>query len=230
MKIRIGAALAAIAIALTGCASAPQLPVPLVPNSLTIKPGKIGIVMTELPAPDTYLPGAGCLLCYAAAAAANSSLTTHTKTLTTEDLPKLKDYIADVIRKKGTEVVVIPGNFDLDSLPKTSKEGPNVARKDFSALRTKYNVDKLLVVDINGLGFERTYSSYFPTSDPKAFIQGTGYIVNLTTNVYEWYAPISMRKSADVAWDEPPKFPGLTNAYFYIVESGKDSFLKPLSN
>jgi len=108
-------------------------------------------------------------------------------------------------------------------------KGPNIAKKDFSALQKKYKVDRLLVIEIASLGFVRTYSAYIPTSDPKGVLQGSGYIVNLNSNTYEWYLPVNISKSADKNWDEPPKFPGLTNAYFQVLELGKDAFLQPFS-
>jgi hypothetical protein len=42
--------------------------------------------------------------------------------------------------------------------------------------------------------------------------------------------PLNMTKSADDKWDEPAKYPGLTNAYFQAIELGQDHFLKPLGN
>jgi len=183
--------------------------------------------MTTLPKVDTEFPGAGCLLCLAAAAAANSSLTAHANTLPYEDLPKLKNVVADSIRKKNTDVIVIPEDLKVSELTDYGTAGPNIAKKDFSPLKQKYKIDKLLVIDIAALGFTRTYSAYFPTSDPKSLLRGAGYIVNLTNNTYEWYLPIVVSKSADKNWDEPPKFPGLTNAYFQGLELGKDRFLEP---
>lgn len=230
MKFRIGLGLAAIAFFLGGCASTPQLPVDLQPSTLTAKPGRIGVAMTTLPKVDTHLLGADCLLCYAAAAIANHELTAYTQTLPLEDLSKLKNDVADLIRKKGGDVIVIPEDIKIDDLPDSSATGPNIAKKDFSSLRKKYNVDKLMVLNIYTLGFWRTYASYIPTSDPKGALQGTGYIVNLTNNSYEWYLPVNILKSADSNWDEPPKFPALTNAYFQSLELGRDSFLKPFKN
>ena len=84
------------------------------------------------------------------------------------------------------------------------------------------------MIDITALGFTRTYSAYIPTSDPKALLRGAGYIVNLNNNTYEWYMPVIITKSADKNWDEPTKFPGLTNAYFHALELGKDRFFEPL--
>jgi len=52
-------------------------------------------------------------------------------------------------------------------------------------------------------------------------------MVDLTSNAYDWYMPLNVLKSADGRWDEPPKFPGLTNAYFQALEESKDQLLRP---
>jgi hypothetical protein len=218
---------ATVVLALTGCASAPpQLAVPLVSGS--VQPSqRVGIVMSALPKIDTQFPGASCLLCMAAASMANSSLTDHARTLPYEDLPKLKELLAEQLTKRGSAVIVIADEVKVDELPKFSSQGPNVASKDFGALQKKHGIDKLLVIDIRAIGFERTYSAYFPTSDPKAMLRGLAFLVDLKSNTYEWYQPLNLLRSAEGPWDEPAKFPGLTNAYFQVVELGKDEVLNP---
>ncbi|MED5619758.1 hypothetical protein [Ideonella sp. BN130291] len=191
--------------------------------------GSVGVAMTPVPKVDTYLPGAGCLLCLAAASLANSSLTAHARTLGAEDLPKLKTEVAELIRKKGGKAIVIDEELKLDALGSFSGSAPNAAKKDFMPLQRKYGVDKLVVIDLNTVGFVRNYSAYVPTSDPKGTVAGVGYMVNLKDNTYEWYLPVNVTKSADGAWDEPPKFPGLTNSYFQAVEMGRDALLRPFS-
>lgn len=220
----------AMAIALGGCAVAPQSPVPLSPSATDPGNGRVGIAMTALPKSEVLILGADCLLCYVFASGANSALDSHAKTLPQEDLPKLKEEVAGLLRKKGANVVVIPEFLDMNALPNSRGEGANLARKDFSTLQKKYNVDKLLVINIVSVGFLRTYSAYVPTSDPKGSMRGAGFMVNLKSNTYEWYLPLDIARSADRNWDEPPKFPGLTNAYFQVLEVGKDSLLKPFGN
>jgi len=227
MSYKTGLVLASMAIGLGGCVTPPQVPVPLAEGSLNSQTGRLGVAMTALPKVDTEFPGASCLLCLAAASVANSSLTTHANTLPYEDLPKLKSDMVDLIRKKKVDVIVIPEELKLGDLADYGTAGPNTAKKDFSPLKQKYKIDKLLVINIAALGFTRTYSAYVPTSDPKSLLRGAGYIVNLTNNTYEWYLPVIVSKSADKNWDEPPKFPGLTNAYFQGLELGKDRFLEP---
>jgi len=229
MKVRISAALAAISILLAGCVTPPQQPVALTEVHSTSMPGKVGVAMTPLPKVDVHLPGAGCLLCMAAASVANQSLTTYAQTLPYEDLPKLKDEIAALLRKKGIDAVVVAEDVNVDALGSYSGEGTNKAKKDFTPLGKKYGIDKLVVVSISTLGFERAYSAYVPTSDPKGVLRGIGFVIDLKTNTYSWYLPVSVLKSAEGNWDEGPKFPGLTNAYFQLVERGKDSIKKAIA-
>ncbi len=228
MKIRLGLLLAAVVIFVSGCATAPQTPVAL-SNAAVFNSERIGVAMTALPKIDTQFPGAGCLLCLATASIANSALTKHTHTLTYDTLPKLKEQIANLLRKKGADVFVIEEALNVKDLKDLGSKGTNIALKDFAPLKQKYNIGKLLVIDINSIGFTRSYASYIPTSDPKGIFQGVGYIVNLSNNTYDWYLPVLVTKSAESTWDEPTTFPGLTNAYFQAMEIGKDSLLKPFS-
>jgi hypothetical protein len=229
MRLITRAAAAAFVVAMTGCAVAPQTPIQLTPSTLQSK-ARIGVVMTALPQVEMNMPGAACLLCMAAASVANSSLSTHTKTLPYEDLPKLKNQLAQALGQKTKEVTVIDAPLDLSKLPDAPTKGPNLASKDFSSLQKIYGVDKLLVIEIKALGMERSYAGYIPNGAPLSLLDGAGYIVNLSNNTYEWYKPVRVTRAADGGnWDEPPKFPGLTNAYFQVLEMGKDEFLKPFT-
>ncbi len=215
---------------LTGCASTPpQAPLSISKDFYSNKSTKIGIVMPPLPVVDTQFPGADCLLCLGVASLSNRSLTTHIQTLTHEDLPLLKGSVAKLFKDKGYQVTVLEDRLDFGALPKFSKPGPNIAQHDYSTIKAKYGIDKLLVITFNQIGVYRQYSNYIAAGDPKAVVSGFGYIVDLSSNGYEWYFPISVQKSADTKWDEPPKFPGLTNAYYQAIEAAKDSVLESLS-
>ncbi|HEU4775283.1 MAG TPA: hypothetical protein VFS95_00575 [Telluria sp.] len=229
MNLRLSLVLVSLVALLTGCATAPQLPVAVSPQVLATPGTRIGVVMTALPKVDTEFPGAYCLLCMVAASATNSTLTDYTRTLPYEELPQLKNQLADVLTKRGATVVMID-KVDFDKLPDYSPATPNFARKNFSALKAQYNVDKLVVIALTGVGIERTYSAYIPTADPKARVAGVSYLVNLNSNALEWYLPLNVQKASDGKWDEPAKFPGLTNAYFQVLEMTKDEVLKPFQN
>lgn len=230
MSLRNAGLVLASALFLGACATAPQTPVPLAADHFNVnKGGRVGVLVTDLPKPDTAFPGAGCLLCLLTASTANSALTDHARTLTTDELKPLKTDLATLLKAQGAEAVVIEDTVKLDALPDRSGAAPNTARKDFSSLRDKHKIDRLLVISYNSLGFTRSYSAYIATGAPQATVQGTAMMVNLTTHALEWYEPISVARPADGTWDEPPKFPGLTNAYYQALETSQDQVKKPFT-
>ena len=84
--------LAAAAIFLGGCATPVQQRIDLADNyfvSGMAKEGKIGVVMVELPKPDTAFPGANCLLCLGVANGMHSSLNKEVQTFSTAELQTL---------------------------------------------------------------------------------------------------------------------------------------------
>lgn len=230
MKLSLALAFVAVALFTGGCATPPQKPIALSPTMANAESGRIGVGMTALPKVETHLPGASCLLCIIAASIANSGIADLAGTLPYEDLPNLKNEVAELLRKKGVDAMVITENLDVGALSNFSSDEPNFARKDFLPLGKKYNIDRILVIEIRALGFIRNYSAYFPTSDPKSLLDGVGYVVNLKNNSYDWYLPVLISKSADKNWDEPPEYPGLTNAYFQALAIGRDAFLLPFAS
>ena len=160
------AVLAFCVVMLTACGTPPQTPVALTTKAFAAPSNRIGVVMLPLPVVDTQFPGAGCLLCMAAASVANSELTTYTKTLPYEELTQLNSQVAATLKKKGAQVTMIE-KIDLGALPDNGSK-PNFARRDFTSLKAKHNIDKLLVIQLLTVGIERNYSSYIPAGDPKA--------------------------------------------------------------
>lgn len=216
-----------VIVSLTACVSPPQTPVLLDEASLSNESHqkKVGVMMTSMPKPNVYLPGADCLLCLAIAEAAHSGLSKHVNTLTPDDFTLVKSDLVREIEEKGVEVIVIEQPIIIGDLPKNKSKEPNMANRDFSSLKEQYGITHLLVVDLYQLGVYRSYASYIPTSDPKAVIKGAGYLVDLQDSSYKWYLPIEIYKGANGEWDEPPNYPALTNAYYQVIEMGREAIV-----
>ncbi|QKX16719.1 hypothetical protein [Microbulbifer sp. YPW1] len=230
MKLKFFGVLALGVALLSGCAGAPQMPV--TPDAVFWEqPSKrIGVVVSEVPSPDVYLPGASCLLCLAAAEMANSSLSKHTETLSTDDAKTLKADLEKLLQAKDVEVVEVTEPLVVNKLPKFKSEVPNTAKRDFTAFKNRYNISHLLVMDINAVGMQRPYSSYIPTSDPKGYFNALGFLVDLSDNTYKWYKPVVVTKAVTEEWDEAPTFPALTNAYYQAIAEGKEIIISSLDS
>lgn len=216
---------------LAGCAAPAQKPVSLskdyAANHSGGKGGRIGVVMSELPRPDTQFPGAGCLLCMAVANGNHASLSKEVQRFSTDELKPLVSDLTVALQKKGLDAVAISEPLRVGDLPDIKASDANKARKDFSALKAKYGVDKLLVVHITALGVWRSYSAYIPTAPPRAVLYGNASLVDLSTHALDWYLPLEVSRAAEGEWDEPPKFPGLTSAYYQVLEASMDLIKEP---
>jgi hypothetical protein len=221
--------LAAALLLLAGCASKPQLPVSMVPITAS-SAQRVGVALAKVPKASMEVPGAECPLCIASAQVANLPLARHVDTLDAEQLKPVRDQIAAALRKKGVDVTVIPEAIEIEALAEISSPAANSPRRNFAPLKQKYGVDKLVVVGVQAVGIQRSYMTYVPTSAPRVFVRAAGYMVNLGSNVYEWYLPVHVVKAAEGRhWDEPPNFPALTNAYYRALEQGGDRLLEPWS-
>ena len=212
---------------LFGCASKPQTPVDLNLSEAVPQSTRVAVAAPALPKVNTFFPGAGCLLCIAIAEGNHSALTKHTQALPPEGLSQIKDEIAALLREQGAEVTVVEEPLDLGKLPKASNKTEESAKLDFTGLKQRFQVDKLVVVNITALGMQRAYAAYVPQGAPRAIFKGEGFMVDLNDNSYEWYRQIDLGREAEGGWDEPPSFPGLTNAYFQVLDEGREAYLVP---
>jgi len=210
-----------------GCATKPQPPVDLKLSQSVPQSTRVAVAAPALPKVNTFFPGAGCLLCIAIAEGNHSRLTKHTQTLPPEGLAQLKDEVAALLREQGATVTVVEEPLDLSKLPKFSKKTDETAKLDFTGMKKNLDVDKLVILNISALGMMRNYSAYVPVGAPRAIFKGEGYMVDLNDNTYGWYKQIDLGREAEGGWDEPPSFPGLTNAYFQLLEEGRDAFVVP---
>jgi hypothetical protein len=217
-----------VGITLIGCASKPIPPTPLNKNFYDDKNSKISVVVTSPEKVDTYLFGADCLLCYAAASAANSSLTSHMQTLPTTDFTNVKTEILKVLQDKGKIAEISTASLNLEKLKSFKTKENGFADVDYRVLKDVLKTDKLLLVQISRLGASRSYASYVPTGAPVGSVAGKILIVDLNTNKLELYMPINVDMSVQGEWDEPKNFPGVTNAYYQAIEMAKKFVLTQL--
>ncbi len=228
-----GAAALLLAAFLTGCAVPIQPPVELKPDffaAAKAKGGRVGVLMTELPKPDTAFPGAGCLLCIGVANLNHKDLNPVVQAYSTKELQALPADLVALLQKQGLDAVLIKDAVKLDALPDLAATDPtNKPRKSFAALKDKHKIDRLLVVQVSALGVWRGYSGYVPTDVPRAVLNGQAALIDLSNHGLDWYLPLALARAAEGEWSEPPKYPGLTNAYYQVLETAMDMVKKPYS-
>lgn len=214
-----------LAIGLSACAVKPITPINMDTNFYQDSTSTVGVYVVAPEKVDTYLDGASCLLCYAAAAAANGTLTKHLRTLDVNEMTMIKSDIVKDMQGKGKKVTLVNADLNLNKLKTYKPKTEGFAAVDFTVLKNTAGVDKLLVLQIDMLGAQRLYSGYVPTSSPIGAVSGKIFLVDLATNKLELYQSFNERVAVEGEWDEPDNFPGVTTAYYQAMEQAKD-FIK----
>lgn len=210
----------------TACSSTKYQPPVQYSGSVPVQGNTIAISTNVPENPKMTTPGASCLLCLAAAAAANSGLTSHTKTLNNDELTSLGTELTETFKTSDYNVTLLTEPVSIKKLKKAaSAVTPTDPVRDHRPLKQTLNATHLLVLDIKYVGFVREYSSYFAKTTPYSLVEGDAYLVNLETNQYDWYLPIYEKNSVGKEWKEGPDYPGLTNAYYQSVASTRDKVL-----
>ena len=195
-------------------------------GSIPVSGNTIAISTNVPEKPKMTTPGASCLLCLAAAAAANGGLTSHTATLNSDELTSLGANLTETFKNNDYNVTLLTEPINIKKLKKAaSAVGPTDPVRDHSPLKQTLNATHLLILDIKYVGFIREYSGYIAKAAPYSLVEGDAYLVNLETNQYDWYLPIYEKNSVGNQWKEGPDYPGLTNAYYQSVASTRDKVL-----
>ena len=213
---------------LVGCATIPPQEPVVFSKNLATADNTIAISIAEVPEVQISYPGADCLLCLGVAAMANSGLSGEVKNLNSDDLLPLGEQLVAKLKESGHPVKVLDKALSLRKLKKYDAVEPNQARKDYRPLKDELQASHLLVLELDYVGVKRDYASYVPTSEPYAIVAGLAYLINLTTNIYDWYLPIVQRHSPGQDWKQPPSYPGVINSYYQAVETTKDEILSAL--
>ena len=225
--LRTLAALTLLAcLTLTGCANV-QPPVPLDQQFWDAKEPTIGVAISELPPPVLALTGNQGILDYAINAGVNSKLSDNVKTWQVRDFDTLPDVIVAKLQAKGYKAKRIDEKVDLKTYKETKfREGYTI--KDLTPMKTKYGVDRLLLVYVTASGATRSYYSIVPTSVPMAQVGGQGMVVDLSDNKLLWFQPFVAVQAAQGEWDEPT-YTNLSNAFYQAVDNSRQQMITPFA-
>lgn len=233
MKIRILLGLLALQW-LVGCASMTSKPVAL-DQSYYESEEQVSVYVEPLPEASMSYPGASCLLCLGAAAAANDELASRVSEFSTDELETIGSDVISFFEDKDFTVQEMGEDFKIDrkALPRFRKRsqaenGAVYTRRDYRSLREDVETDELLLLRFKKVGVERTYNGYIPTGQPQAVVQGQISLVDLETNELILNQPLQINAKVDGEWDEPPNFPGITTAYYEALEKVRDKVVQAL--
>ncbi|CAA0103622.1 Uncharacterised protein [BD1-7 clade bacterium] len=203
--------LAVVAVFLSMFAGCAIQPVDVESSYWMDKDKKVGVVVSRIPEAYTHKTGGQGLLDVAINNAVAGPVTDHLRTLDLDEFADLKKMIADRFTDHGIETVIIEEDIDISTLPDTQISEKGFAKKDYSSLKTKYQIDDLVVIHVVAMGSVRSYYGFIPTSDPKGYFVAAGRLVDLDNHALLWYHDEVRQIEVTGDWDqEDEQYPNLT--------------------
>lgn len=157
------------------------------------------------------------------------SLTKHLRTLSMDQFRESGQVIATFFSRHGIAAKVIPDDLDVKSLPKVKQHVNGFATRDFTALKAKYGVDQLVVLEVQAAGTIRSYYGFIPTGAPQGYFSCRGSLIDLSNNKLLWTAVGVRSVPIEKPWDQPSEsYPNVTTAFYQALEGAKTMMLQDL--
>ena len=228
----IKASLVSLSLLLFGCASTSHPPIVLEKNFWTKKDQKIGIYVDMQTKPLFYMDGDVRLLDYAINAAATSTLSSYVEKLDDSEFNSVAQDLQTAAQSHGYTAEIISQKIDPSKLKDfkdpDSKDTTYFEEKNFSALKAALGVDYLVFIKVNRVGVARPYKGFIPLADPKAILEASGELIDMSSNQLLWSSPIMESTAANGQWDEPPNYPGLTNSFYVSLAAAKQQIISEI--
>lgn len=215
-------------VVFAGCATVQQ-PVHLDQSYWSHKPASLGVVIVKMPKPGTLKMGAQGLLDIGINGMMADSLTKHLNGMSMDDFREAGQVIANHFSKHGVPAKFIPEELDIATLAKVKNPENGFARLDYSALKAKYGVEQLVVLQVNAAGTIRNYYGFIPTSAPQGYFSCNGSLVDLSNNKLLWTAGAVQQVPIEDPWDQASEsYPHVTTAFYRALETAKTTMVKDL--
>jgi len=188
----------------------------------------IGVAIGDMPNPTTHKSGSQGLLDMAINNANAGDLETHLNSLDVSKINNVADKITAYLKGKGLRVKRISERVDIESLKEVEAQNDDAKKvyygsRDYSPLKNKYGIDKIVLINIVRIGTIRNYYGFIPLGAPKGLSHLGGYIINLDTNQLEWkQSVVQTAPNAGGEWDTPPNFDGLTDSMYTAFNQSRN--------
>ena len=212
---------------LTGCAT--QGPVALDKSYWQNKPESVGVVVAKVTNVGSHKQGAQGLLDVAINNAMASSIDKHLTSLKLDEFREAGHVIANHFSAQGVPAKFIDEEIDLSTVAKVKKAPPGTTALDFAALKSKYAVDQLVVLEVPAAGTIRSYYGFIPLGAPQGYFVCKGTLVDLQDNKILWLGTGAKQVVVEEPWDqEAAGYPNLTAAFYQALEGAKTDMLRTI--
>ena len=191
-------------------------PLPVASEFWENSKGSVAIVLMSLPDGGRfYQRGSQGLLDIAIAGTAASDEVKWVRALDVEQFASVADLFATELEALGYNVSVYGTRPTRESLEKREKRKKGQFKFDLSSIFEETGASRIILLELSGFGFSRSYYSMIPTGSPVGVAYVRGCMIERGDHRLLWdtkwrYGTINEQIIGE--WKEPPDYPNLQNA------------------
>ncbi len=187
---------------LAGCVTSNSIPLPQ--NFWQQKQTKILVARSPQVTPRLYKQGQQGLVDVVISDAVTSKLSDRLVHYNMSWYPNLQDKFYRQLARRDMRVNYLDESLNYKNLNYINKDVTRYAERDFASIAPKLGADELLLIRINQVGATRVYYGFVPLSEPVAYCNIQGDLIDLKTNQIIWrghgMAQIPSRKLGSTPW------------------------------
>ena len=192
------------------------------------KPEQVAVVQEPGFKPQFYPEGQQGILDLIVEDIATKNFRNYLQTLNMKWYPKLKQQFVVSFKKSGVKVKTLSEDISTKNFNYLNKNLQQYAKYDYSFLKTRIGVSKLLLISVDAAGAIRRYYGFIPLSSPKAYVSLTGRLINLKNNRILWRYTAQSTVAVAGKWDQPPMYGNFTVAFNEAVRRAAGELMQNL--
>jgi hypothetical protein len=208
---------------LAGCVTSNSIPLPQ--NFWQQKQTKIVVARAPSMTPQLYKEGEQGLVDIAISDVATSKFSHRLAQYNMTWYPKLQNSFYKQLAGRGMQVGSIDETINYKNLNYINKDITRYAERDFASIAPKLKANELLFIRINHVGATRQYYGFIPLSEPVAYCNIQGDLIDLKTNQIIWRGHGIAQIPVNGSWDQPPGYPNFINALDFAVKAASSRLL-----
>jgi len=196
------------------------------------KSQKIGVIIGNTSAPSAYKDGHINFAGNKPNDHDSLQLNKHLKTLNIANLTDVALDITQQLKNKGLDVKFLPEKMSLKSLRKSDMKSSIQALVNFDhkTLKSRHNIDKLVVIDLVRIGTIRNYYGFVPVNEAHGLSHLDAYVINLNKRQLEWKKSVIKKiKTTTTTPNANLQFDGITKAVLLAFDQSKHSLISHFS-
>lgn len=149
----------------------------------------------------------------------------YLKKFSVADLYRFQSQFVQKLEANNISAKRYAGLIPTSKLQDFDGDEETYAKLDYKPLAIRLGNNRLLLLSINKFGAKRDYVVVVPTSNPIAFCDAEGQLIDLKTNKILWRYSVSKEKTSGDGWDKGSSYQGFTQTLNQVIDEAMNAVM-----